>query len=116
MALNRICMTAGMAPCLALLGSPTAAWAQQQGPQNYGPHMWDGGWHGWFFGPITMIVCMAMAVVVVVLLMRWLRGSGHGAVSHAPSGKVPLEILKERFARDEIDKEEFEERRRILGE
>ena len=116
MALNRKYMTVGMAAWLALLGSSTAAWAQQQGPQNYSPHMWDGGWHGWFFGPIMMIVFIAVAVVVVVLLVRWLGGSGHGAVSYAPSGKAPLDILKERFASSEIDKEEFEERRRVLGE
>ena len=115
MAPNRICSTAGMAPWLVLAGWPTAAWAQQPGGQ-YGPHMWDGGWHGWIFGPIMMIVFIAVAVVVVVLLVRWLGGSGHGAVSHAPPGKAPFEILRERFARGEIDKQEFEERRRVLGE
>jgi putative membrane protein len=31
-----------------------------------------------------------------------------------PSKKTPLDLLKGRFARGEIDKEEYEERRRIL--
>ncbi len=57
-------------------------------------------------------------MVVVVLIVRWLGGAGHGsAASPAPApGKTPLDILKERFARGEIDKEEFEQRRRVLGE
>jgi putative membrane protein len=33
-----------------------------------------------------------------------------------PVGKGPLDILRERFARGEIDTTEFEERRRALGE
>lgn len=99
---------------LAGLRLPTIAWAQQQGPQYPGPHMWNGGWYGWFFGPIMMIVFIAVTVVGVVLLVRWLGGIGHGGAPHASPGKTPLDILEERFARGEIDKEEFEERRRLL--
>lgn len=116
MVFNRICLTVGMPSWLALLGASSAAWAQQQGRQYHGPHMWDGWWHGWFFGPIMMIVFIAVAVAVVVLLVRWLGGSSHGASSQAASTMTPVDILKERFARGEIEKEEFEERRRVLGE
>ena len=76
--------------------------------------MWNGGWYGWFFGPIMMILFIAVIVLVVVLLVRWLGGIGHGRAPDASPGKTPLDILKERFARGEIDKEEFEERRRLL--
>ncbi len=100
---------------LTLSGLSSAAWAQQQGDPYYGPHMWSGG--GWmFFGPLMMIVFVAAIVVVVVLVVRWLGGAGHGAAPYPPPGRTPLDILKERFARGEIDKEEFEERRRTLGE
>ena len=96
--------------------TPAVALAQQpQGPY-YGPHMWNGGWGGWFFGPIMMIVFIAVAVVVILLLVRWLGGPSHVSPHYQPPTKTPLDILKERFARGEIDKEEFEERRRVLGE
>lgn len=95
-----------------------SVWAQQQQGDYYGPHMmWDGGWwYGMFFGPILMIVFIGIAVEVVVLLVRWLGGSTPGSGSFTPSARDPLDILKERFARGEIDKEEYEERRRVLRE
>jgi putative membrane protein len=40
------------------------------------------------FGPIMMIVFIAVAVVVVVLLVRWLGGPGHGSALHSPPGKT----------------------------
>ena len=95
------------------LGMPMSAWAQANSP-NYGPHMWDGGWHGWFFGPIMMIVFFAVAIAIVVLLVRWLTGGAQNKVPPSSLGKSPIDILKERFARGEIDKEEFEERRQVL--
>ena len=90
------------------------AWAQQGGP-GYGSHMWEGG--SWmFFGPVMMIIVIAVIVAMIVLLARWLGSSGHGPAHHRLPGQTPLDILKERFARGEIDKDEYEERRRVLGE
>ena len=116
MLLHRISSAVWMALLPACLAAPSIAWAQQQTPQFYGPHMWAGGWHGWFFGPIMMIVFIAIVVVLVMFLMRKTGGSGGDALSHRSAGNTPLDILKERFARGEIDKEEFEERRRVLSE
>lgn len=99
----------------AMSGASSTAWAQQQAGPYHGAHMWhDGPWM--FVGPLMMIVFIAAAAAAVVLVVRWLGGSGQGLAPHPSPGRAPLDILKERFARGEIDKDEFEERRRVLGE
>jgi len=105
---------AGAAAALSAIGAlvaSTAAIAQPSSP--YYGHMWT-GW-GWFFGPLTMIVVLVLVVALAVLLVRWLGGYGPGSFERDRPGKTAPDILRERFARGEIDKEEFEERRRILG-
>ncbi len=79
-------------------------------------HMGAWGWGGTIFSPIMDIVFIAVVVVAVVLLVRWLGGRAQGGALHSPPGKTPLDSLKERFAKGEIDKEDFEEQRRVLGE
>jgi putative membrane protein len=99
-----------------LAGAPlltSTAWAQQNEPY-YGHHMWYGGWHTWFFGPLMMLVFIAVIVVVVVLIVRWLGGPAHGPAPHHRAGDAALDILRERYARGEIDKAEFEEKRASL--
>ena len=94
---------------LALTGAAQA----QQYPDH--PHMW-GGWGGMIFGPLMMTVFLGAIVVVIVLLVRWLSSGPTGTAVPPPAGKTALDILKERFARGEIDKEEFEERKRLLSD
>jgi putative membrane protein len=78
---------------------------------------WGGGWYGMIFGPLVMILVLGVVIAIAVLLVRWLIGYAPGpAAHHAPPGRSSLDILEERFARGEIDKDEFEERRRVLGE
>lgn len=105
--------TIGFGAAASTLLVATAAAAQ-----NYEPYMhyhgWGDGWGGMIFGPLMMIVFLAAVVVLVVVAIRWLAGAGHPA---APAGRAgPLDVLKDRFARGEIDKDEYEERRRILSE
>ena len=100
-----------------LIFNSANVWAEQSRGDYYGSHMmWNGGWYGMFFGPLLMIIFIGIAVVVVVLLVRWLGGSTRGIGSYIPSVRDPLDILKERFACGEIDKQEFEERRKVLRE
>jgi putative membrane protein len=94
---------------------PVLAAAQESRPY-YDHYMWGGGWHGMFLGPLFMMLFFVVLVVAVVVVIRWLGGLPAHHAHHAPGGKTALDILKERYARGEIDKEEFEERRRVLGE
>jgi putative membrane protein len=88
-------------------------------PYNLGPQMmWGWGWYGMIFGTLLMILVLAVVIAVAVLLVRWIGGPWQPPASphHQPPGRTPLDILKERFAPGEIGKDEFEERRRVLGE
>jgi putative membrane protein len=78
-------------------------------------------WYGMIFGPIMMIVMLAIVVTIVVLLVRWLGGgfSSPGGTADLPLRRIrgtALEILEERFAKGEIEKEEFVEKKRLLSE
>ena len=120
--MTRVSIPISAAVGAALSLAPAWAWAQGSSEPyryGYGPEhmMWGGGGgYGMIFGPLFMILAIAAVIVTVVLLVRWLGGPSYGAASphHAPPGRTPLDILKERFARGEIEKEEFEERRRLL--
>lgn len=94
--------------------TPLAAIAQEYGPYGH-PHAWGDGWGGMMlFGPLMMIVFVVITVVLVALVIRWVLGSGHA--SAAPGRMSPLDVLKDRFARGEIDKQEYEERHRVLSD
>ena len=67
---------------------------------NYGAMPWM------FFGPVMMLIFFAACIAVLFLMVRGL--------GRKPGGDGALGILKERFARGEIDQAEFEERRRVL--
>ena len=81
--------------------------------------MWGNeGGYGMFFGPLFMILILAATVAAIVFLVRWLSGAqqGFGTASLTPPVQTPLDILKERFAKGEINRQEFDERRRVLDD
>ena len=77
--------------------------------------MWGQGFSwGWmFFGGFMMILFWGGIIALIVLAVRGLTGSGSLTTNSAPaniSGSA-LRILKERYARGEITKEEYEDMR-----
>ena len=100
----------------ALAGASVAAsqaWANGDHGRTFDhPHMWGGG-SGILFGVIAMIVVIAAIVGVIVLVVRWL---GVGPARRSGAERAAIDILEERFARGEIDAQEFQDRRRILEE
>jgi putative membrane protein len=73
---------------------------------------WGYGWGGMFFGPLFMIAGPLLLIVLVVLLIRWMIAARD--VSR-DSVRTAREILDQRFAKGEIQRDEYEERRKALG-
>jgi putative membrane protein len=72
---------------------------------------WDGG--AWLGMGAGMLLWLVLGVVVVWLIVRGLVALEQTR-SDRPTGSGPDDILRERFARGEIDAEEFERRLALL--
>jgi putative membrane protein len=81
--------------------------------QDYGPwRMHEWGWGGMWFGPLLMLAVIVLFVALVVLLVRWLGGE-RGLSSAAT--RTAREVLDERYARGEIDREDYLKRRQDIS-
>lgn len=71
---------------------------------------WGWGLGGYFLMLLVMVLFWGAVIALVVWGVRQFRPAG------GPSGGEPnaMRILEERFARGEIDADEFERRREIL--
>ncbi|MCZ4292348.1 SHOCT domain-containing protein [Hoeflea alexandrii] len=87
-------------------------------PYQYGHGMmWGGdqwGGFGMVLGPIFMILVLVGIVAAVIFVMRYM-GSGLVPGTGQSSSRAH-DILKERYARGEIDSKEFDERKKLLSD
>lgn len=65
-----------------------------------------------FLGPILMILFWAVIIFAVIVLVRYMASKGGGKT--APKTDSVLNILKERYAKGEIDKKEYEDKKKDL--
>ena len=78
---------------------------------------WGMGWGGWLLMTLVMIVFWAAVITAVVLVVRYVAGSGRPGAGPGPSGPARAEdLLAERFARGEIDDDEYRQRLTLLRE
>jgi putative membrane protein len=93
---------------------PAAAWAQDRPWDGWGMHPMWGMWGIWGMWGLVMTVVMlafwGLVIAGLVVGLRWLMREGSGSRPDAA-----LDVLRQRYARGEISKEEFEAKKRDLS-
>lgn len=113
---KRTITRASVVVAAVLTAGPAFAQQGQPGQGFYGPGM-HGVWHGpgTWWGPFMGVVMLAAVVAVIVAGVLVLRHFWHiGGRERDGAGGQARAILDERYARGEIDREEYLRRRRDL--
>ena len=82
--------------------------------------MYGWGWGGWILMTLVMVAFWGLVITAVVLAIRYLA-SGGSHHNRAGSGSVPADsraedVLDERYARGEIDDDEYRRRLTLIRE
>ena len=95
---------------LAAASLPVMAQAQER-PWEWGWHPMHQMWGMWGMGMLlVMLTFWVLVIVAIVAGIRWLMHQGR-----EPRSDAALEILRQRYARGEINKDEFDARKRDLS-
>jgi putative membrane protein len=88
----------------------SSALAQQGGYNNwYMGRGMMGGWGMGGFGMIFMLIFWVLVIVGVIFLIRWLaQNTGKKGHSSTGTGSQAMDILKERYVRGDITRDQFE--------
>ncbi len=81
---------------------------------GFWPGMMGSGGLGFGLGWLRMIIFWALIIWLIVIIVRKLIGQGGCECGKHKHGADAMNILKERYAKGEINKEEFEEKKKDL--
>ncbi|MDN3519832.1 SHOCT domain-containing protein [Aquisalimonas lutea] len=79
--------------------------------------MWHpaSGWGHILFGGLMMVLVLGVVIGLIAVVVRGLAGTGTAPpVRTQARGRSALYVLDERYARGEIDREEYQQRRQDL--
>lgn len=93
---------------------PALAHSYEDG-RGFWPHDWEGGWSHMLFGSLSMILFWGGLILLIVIGIRWF-GSRSGDGDGSEPRDTALDTLEKRFASGEMEKEDFEARKRLLME
>ncbi len=81
---------------------------------NYGYPMMEYGYSTfWWLHILFQIFWVAVLTAIIVMIIRW--RSGKMSCHHRHSGSSAIDLLKERYVKGEISREEFEEKKKDIG-
>jgi putative membrane protein len=68
----------------------------------------------WLVGVLIIVLFWALVIAAIVLAIRWLIRADRRGSHEGPATPDALEILRQRYARGEIDEAEYERRQTVL--
>jgi len=89
-------------------------WTDSRDWGMMGPGMMGWGWWGGWFGWIFMIIFWALVIVGLIFLVKWLVSFSRSRGQYERGSDSALDILKQRYAKGEINKEEFDQKKKDL--
>jgi putative membrane protein len=81
------------------------------------PDIMNYGSGGWMMSGMWLISSLFWIAIIagVVLLVKWLTDRNDQGRTSTTASESPLDILKKRYAKGEIDKDAFEQMKRDLS-
>ena len=85
---------------------------------GYGPGwgMMNGwGYGGFGYGPFHLIIWIVILIAIVAVVVWLVRSFSAGGYASPPRRSAGLDVLEERYARGEINRDEYLQKKKDIG-